>query len=214
MLADPGNLTLGVGEVSAPISAVTDTGVTTGFVFTSSKPKAASVTADGVVTGVKKGSATITVQSGRVSALVKVTVKAAPKSIALNTGSLTLGYDAATGAGEQATLKATLSKDSASALSFRGYDANVVAVDPDGTVRAVGCGTTKITVATFNNRTAVAFPYLCALPITGRGGDRTPADRPGGHDRCSTDRLRRHHFRRSENQAATDRPSATCRCAH
>ena len=150
---EPASLTLGVGEVSAPLSAITDTGAQSGFTFTSSKPRVAEVSADGVVKGVKKGSATITVRTGRVSATVKVTVKAAPKSIDVSPKTLTLGFDAAGGIGEQAVLKAKLSRDSASVLECRGYDPQVVTVDKDGTVKAVGCGSTTITVATFNGRT-------------------------------------------------------------
>lgn len=160
VIAEPAAMTLGVGEESAPISVTTDVeGLTSGFTFTSSKQKVATVDGDGVVKGVKKGSAVVKVSAGSGPFdSVKVTVKAAPKSVTLSQKALTLGP------GDTAALKATLPKNSWSSLRFESDNEAVAVVDGDGLVTAVAKGTATITVHTFNGHTAACGVTVCGAP--------------------------------------------------
>ena len=159
---------LGVGEsLSLSVEAALEDGAPAAATlkYASSNAKVAEVNAAGVVKARKRGAAkiTVTAQNG-VSAVCEVQVAKAPTSIKLSASKLTLGYDAAQGIGMRSELKATLSKDSASALSYAGYDPAVVAVGADGSVTAVGPGTTKITVSTFNKKKATCAVTVLPAP--------------------------------------------------
>ena len=156
IIVEPDGLTLGVDE-SCKLSVRTDVdGAMNYFTFTSSKPKYASVDEKGVVKGLKKGSAVITIKRNGLRATVKVTVKASPTSISFSEKQVVLGYDAASGLGEQAVLHPVfLPKNTASAITYTSSDPSVVDVTPDGTVKAVGIGQAEITAVTANNKHAV-----------------------------------------------------------
>ena len=121
-----------------------------GAVFVSSKPSVASVNkTTGAVTGLKKGSATISLKVGDdVVGACAVTVLKAPAKVMLSSSSLTLGV------GEGAALKGKLPADTASALTFSSSNAKVATVDAAGRVTALKKGTATITVKTFNSRKA------------------------------------------------------------
>ncbi|MBR6220209.1 MAG: Ig-like domain-containing protein [Clostridia bacterium] len=139
-------ITLGVGETFAlDARPLRKSGKPAGGVVRCASSSAAAAVRDGVVTGVKPGKATVTVRTANgVKAVCKVTVKAAPKSVTLTAASPKLTV------GEKTKLKARLSPDSASALTWSGYDPSVIEVSAQGQVRAVGPGQTRVTVTTYN----------------------------------------------------------------
>ena len=147
-------LTLGRGESFTLVPTAPGEGVT--YTYATSDGKVATVDGSGRVTGKKSGkTATITVASSTgLTAECAVKVAKAPSSIKLSAKSATLSYDTETGAGMQYRLGVTLSKGSASALTFADYDGSVVSVDAAGVITAVGLGSTKLTVRTFNKKKA------------------------------------------------------------
>ena len=131
--------------------------------FTSSKPKYVEVDEDGFVTGVKKGSSTITVttSNGR-TATCKVTVKSAPSKVTVTPKTVKLN------AGDTAALTAKLNSSSAaSAITWHSTDEDVATVDPDtGLVTAVDSGVTTVTAVTFNGKTATIPVTVLAEPTS------------------------------------------------
>lgn len=123
--------------------------------FKSSDRAVVRVSGDGLVTGRKKGSATITVTGpGGVRADCAVEVLDAPQSIRLSLKKPRLEYDSKSGIGESTSLVVKLPEDTASAIRYFGYDKSVVTVSETGTVTAVGLGETWITARTFNGMKA------------------------------------------------------------
>ena len=144
ILLNTNEITLGLEE-SFMLSASTDTGAGE-FSFESSKPKYAAVDADGRITGKRVGSAVITVRCGELSAECAVTIKNAPSVVTLSAKKLSLGL------GETAPLTADFGKDTAGAYSW-SCDNDCVKLGV-GTVTAVKEGTAKVTVTTYNGKSA------------------------------------------------------------
>ena len=122
------------------------------YTYSSSSSKVAKVSKDGTVTGIKKGTATITVKTynGKKCTL-KVTVLKAPGSVKLSPDSLSLAV------GESAALSWTFPKNTTSGVSFESSDPTVATVDPDtGLVTGVSGGSAVITVTTSNGKKATA----------------------------------------------------------
>ena len=118
------------------------------YTYSSSNAKVAKVSSNGTVTGVKKGTATITVKTynGKKCTL-KVKVVKAPSSVELSPDNLALSI------GESAALSWTFPKGSASGVSFESSAPEVAAVDPQtGLVTGVSSGTAVITVTTSNGK--------------------------------------------------------------
>ena len=117
-----------------------------GVTYKSSNKKVATVTKKGVVKGVKKGTAKITVTSKKntkKSATIQVQVKAAAVSkVALNQ------TEAAIKAGEKLTLQATVTagKKACKKVVWSSSDKKVVKVTKKGVVKAVAAGTATVTV--------------------------------------------------------------------
>lgn len=142
--------TLGVREKLTLKAAVSPSKAYTTLTWKSSTKAVATVSKQGVVIPKKPGTAVITVRTknGK-TAKCTVTVKAAPKKVTLNkSGTVTLKQ------GKKLKLKATLPKDTASALTWKSSKPKVASVDQKGNVRALKKGTAVITVKTFNGRTA------------------------------------------------------------
>lgn len=135
-----------------------------GLKFVSSDPSVATVSAKGVVKGVKVGSATITVMTNNgevkdttyvsvykkgVSTVVNgesVKTESYPKSITLNDENLNLKV------GGTSQLIATIKPDEANKnVSFTSSNTNVAVVDTNGVVTAKGIGTATIVAKTVNN---------------------------------------------------------------
>ena len=142
--------TLGVKEKLTLKATVSPSKAYTTLTWKSSKPAVAAVSKQGVVTPKKPGTAVITVRTknGK-TAKATVTVKAAPKKVTLNkSGTVELKK------GKRLKLKATLPKNTASALTWTSSKPKVASVDKKGNVRALKKGTAVITVKTFNGKTA------------------------------------------------------------
>ena len=145
--------TLGVKETLRLTAKLTPANADTWLIWSSDKPKVASVDKNGVVTGKKAGTAkiTVTADNGGRKATCTVTVKAAPKKVTLNKkGTVTLKK------GKTLKLKATLPKNTASALTWESSNPDVAAVDQNGKVTASKKkkGAATITVRTFNKKKA------------------------------------------------------------
>ena len=115
----------------------------------SDKPEIATVDANGKVTGVKAGEATITVttEDGGKTATCKVTVSetsVAVTGVTLNKTALTLNI------GASETLSATVAPADATnkKVTWKSSDAAVTTVDTNGKVTAVKAGEATITVTT------------------------------------------------------------------
>ena len=112
----------------------------------SDKPEIASVDANGKVTGVKAGEATITVttEDGAKTATCKVTVTIPVTGVTLNKTALTLNI------GANETLTATVAPADATnkKVTWKSSDAAVATVDANGKVTAVKAGEATITVTT------------------------------------------------------------------
>lgn len=136
----------------------------TGLKYVSSKTQCVTVDADGTLTGKKKGSAKITVTAPNgVTASCTVKVMKAPGSISLSAVKSALQFAPDKGIAEQTKLKATLPKNTASSITFSGWDPSVISVTEDGTVTAVGIGTTSVTATTYNGKTGSCNITVCAV---------------------------------------------------
>lgn len=121
-----------------------------GVTFSSSDETVATVDSTGKVTGVKAGSADITVKTndGAKTAKSTVTVKAATVPVSgVSLDKTTLALDT----GAKGTLKATVAPENASdkAITFASSDASIATVDAkSGEVTGVKAGNADITVTT------------------------------------------------------------------
>lgn len=118
--------------------------------WSSSNKKVATVDKNGVVAGVKKGTATITAKtsSGK-KATCKVTVKVPATKVKLNKTKVTLAK------GKSVTLKATMTPSSSTdKLTWTTSNKKVATVTSKGKVTAVKKGTATITVKTSSGKKA------------------------------------------------------------
>lgn len=116
-----------------------------GAVFTSSNEKVAVVDGDGVVTGLARGQATITVRSvdGAAKTTVKVKVIQQPTGISLSREELSLAV------GKTSAIRATVLPGNADnkKLIWSSSDESVATVDAHGNVKVRSAGNALITVA-------------------------------------------------------------------
>ena len=131
-----------------------------GVTWKTSNKKVARVTADGVIQGVKKGSATITVTTGNnLVASVKVKVKAAPKKVTVTPKSVSL----LEGQKQQLTVK--VNKGAASGgFTYSSSNTGVATVDNNGLVTGISTGTATITVKSFNGKKGTCKVTVQGLP--------------------------------------------------
>lgn len=120
-----------------------------GLSFKSSNTKVATVDANGVVTGIKPGSATITVTSfNGLKDTSRITVKKAPTALSVNATELYLGY------WETFAIEAKLSPSSVSSWykpQFTCSAPSKLFLEDDGMIRANAReGTATVTVSTYN----------------------------------------------------------------
>ncbi len=148
----PEAVTLGVGEYSESldIELVASGECAGSYEILTSNKRYATVGSDGRIKGVRAGSAVITVETynGQTDT-VAVTVRSAPYRVTLNHKTATLGVN------ETLQLTATLPARTAGEITFTSSDENVLAVDQNGLVTAVGEGSAQITAKTYNGRKAV-----------------------------------------------------------
>ena len=124
-----------------------------GVKWSSSNTSVAKVTSKGVVTGVKSGTAVITVQTveGDYTANCTVTVKQHVTSIVLDKTELVVAN------GNEAQLTATVKPSNATekGYTFSSSDEKIATVTDKGLIKAVACGEAVITVKSKeNNKTA------------------------------------------------------------
>ena len=105
--------------------------------------------ASGAITGVRTGSATVTVSTpSGLTASCKVTVRSAPRSVKLSVGATTLGV------GDRAALSASFNSGAHShGIRYAVSDESILRVE-DGRAYAIAPGTATVTAKTFNNKTS------------------------------------------------------------
>lgn len=140
----------------------------------------ATVSADGLVTGVAPGQTVITVTSGTVKAECSVTIlpipEVFPDGIGLNITERELRK------GETVQLSATVSPDNADnkTLSWQTSNSTVATVDSDGLVTAVGGGIATITATTVNGLSA-SCSIMVNVPVESLTLDRSQISIPEGN---------------------------------
>ena len=158
----PDNAELYVGETKNLMVVFTPSNATNKNVTWESSNTAVATVADGVVTAVGKGTATITVTTadGNHTATCEVTVKIPVSSVTLNPTSTALVV------GNTKQLTATVAPANAddSTLVWTSGNAKVATVDQNGLVTAVGAGTTTIT-ATAGGKSATCTVTVTAKPV-------------------------------------------------
>lgn len=144
----PQILRLGIGEKYS-LPGIDGTGA---WLYKSSNKRVATVSADGVIKGRKRGQARIIKSDGETVIEYTVKVAKAPKYIKFARKKLKLVFDSASSSGEQFQLSPKLSSKSSSQICYYGYDRKIVSVSESGLVTAVGPGTTVVKAKTFNKK--------------------------------------------------------------
>ena len=141
---------IGIGQNYTLTATVAPTDAIQKVTWSSSNEEIASVDANGVVTGKKLGTATITATTDNgLTAVCKINVKHAPESITLNRDTLSIN------ALSTYTFTKTLTaKNSASSFKWTSSNPDVVKVYSTGKIVALQPGTATITVTTYNGKTA------------------------------------------------------------
>lgn len=116
--------------------------------WSSSDTQVATVSENGLVTGVNRGTATVTATAGGKSATCQVTVTWEVQSVTVSPATLTM-----TKVSETAQLTATVAPEGAGEAVWSSSNEAVATVSPEGLVTAVGQGTATIT-ATAGEKTA------------------------------------------------------------
>ena len=163
-LDQTGTVTLNRGETLQLSASLTPETAQSELKWTTSNKKYATVGADGMVTGVAEGTATVTVKTyngKRASVKVKVVDPYKPTGVKLDqAGTVTIEQ------GETLKLSASLSPETAqSELKWTTSNKKYATVGADGTVTGVAKGTATITVKTYNGKkTSVKIRVVPATP--------------------------------------------------
>ena len=142
---DKSSLELNEGETATLVATVKPDNATNKTVtWSSDKTSVATVDANGKITAVSEGTATITAKAGDKTATCSVTVKkntVAVESVTLDKSSLELTE------GETATLTATVKPDNATnkTVTWTSSSSSIATVDQNGKITAVSEGTATIT---------------------------------------------------------------------
>ena len=150
-----GTITLNKGETLKLNAALAPETAVSGLTWSSSKKSVARVSADGTITAVAAGTATVKVKTRNkktASVKVKVVDPTIPTTIALAPGgTVTLKK------GETLSLSAVITPETArfAALTWKSSRKKVARVNAQGVVTAVAKGKAKITVKTRNGKKAV-----------------------------------------------------------
>ena len=134
-----------------------------GYTFKTSDKRYVSVTAAGIIKGVKKGSAKITATShnGK-TAVLTVKVYDKPKGVAFAQGSYTLGV----GMSARTAVKFTPASSAYSLCSYSIADPEIATVDANGAITAVAAGDTLLTVETTNGKRNTAVVHVLPAPTS------------------------------------------------
>ncbi|MBQ7522564.1 MAG: Ig-like domain-containing protein [Clostridia bacterium] len=140
---------IGVGQKYTLTATVSPSDALQNVKWSTSDKKIATVDANGVVTGKKTGTVTITAKTDNGKKVTcKVNVKKAPESITLDKETLTLKVNS------NYTFKKTISANSATSYKWTSSNPDVARVYSTGKIVAQKSGTTVITVTTYNGKTA------------------------------------------------------------
>lgn len=149
------NITLGVKETYQ----LSKKGLGKKLSFKSSKPKVVSVSDTGLVTGLKKGTAEVTILSGTTEKKrYTVQVVAAPSKITLPSKSITLGVK------ESVTFEPKITNGSHTTFTWTTSDNAVAIVGKSGKITARKAGKANITVKTHNGKKAVLKVTVAKAP--------------------------------------------------
>ena len=141
-------ITMGVKEKMTLKATVTGNGKGQAVTWNSSKKSVAAVSSAGKITAKKKGTTTITATVDGKSISVKVTVKAAPKTIKVK-------KNVSIKKGHTYQIKVTLPKNTASyQFTYKSSKKSVAAVSADGKITAKKKGKATITIKAFNGKKA------------------------------------------------------------
>ena len=153
-------LTLDLDQTAALKATLTPADATDAVEWRSSDENVARVDANGSVTAVGVGEATITVSSNGHSAACQVRVEKFPRAIELYSRTMTLAP------GEQGAIRLSVLPADATKpqLTWTTSDANVATVNGDGVVTGVNVGECAITATTVNGVSAV-----CSVRIVKQG---------------------------------------------
>jgi uncharacterized protein YjdB len=152
---------LGVGESFKITATVTPQNAVAEVTYQSSNVNAVKVLSDGTVRAVGIGEARITVMTDNgKAAYCNVTVRRAPGSVSVSKSKVTLGV------GEKYRLSCTLPYGTAAnGFIYSSSNSSVVRVDKKtGEFTARGVGTAKLTVRTYNGKTAVCTVTVKEAP--------------------------------------------------
>ena len=151
---------LGVGESFKITATVTPQNAAAEVTYQSSNVNAVKVLSDGTVRAVGTGEARITVMTDNgKAAYCNVTVRRAPGSVSVSKSKVTLGV------GEKYRLSCTLPYGTAAnGFTYSSSNSSVVRVDRTGEVTARGVGTAKLTIRTYNGKTAVCTVTVKEAP--------------------------------------------------
>ncbi|NLF29158.1 MAG: hypothetical protein GX592_14795, partial [Clostridiales bacterium] len=153
-----GRTSIGKGESIKLLTALEPADAAATLSFRSSNTKYVTVSADGVVTGKKAGSATVYVKAHNGAPFsLKIAVKNAPSSVSLALGRSVLGER------EETTWIAKLSSGSAGRVDVRSDNEAVARVDGNRVI-AVAPGTANIITTTYNGKTGSATITVCPEP--------------------------------------------------
>ena len=144
------SISVNKGKTYTLIGTMSPSDSTDTLKWSSSNTKIAKVSSTGVVTGVEKGSATITVKttSGK-TATCKVTVKIPSTKVIMSKTSISVNV------GKTYTLKGTMSpSNTTDTLKWSSSDTKIAKVSSTGVVTAVAKGSATITVKTTSGKTA------------------------------------------------------------
>ena len=143
--------TIGVGEKSVDLNSTTLGGYSRARKYSSSNGSIASVDINGVVTGVKEGTATITcVTFNNKKATCKITVRKKPTSIKITNSNKTVQKNS-----NNHQIKYALSSGAGSyKITYSVKDKSIATINSKGVVTGKKCGKTTVTVKTYNGLTA------------------------------------------------------------
>lgn len=143
------NLDMGVGQKFSIRATIPD-GSRSAIRFTSTDGSVAQVSADGVVTALKKGNANIRVETCNKDACADIAVQVwdAPSTVSLKQTAIELNVD------EKLKIEPVIPEGTKAGYIFKSSNAALAAVSEDGTVTTRVRGEVTITVTTHNGKSA------------------------------------------------------------
>lgn len=159
LAAKTAKISVGMGY---QIIGKTNSGAASGMLtYTSSNPGVATVDENGLVTGVGRGKAIITVRTyNKKKASCKITVYPEPVSVTTDQASYALLYGGKGKIG--VNLVGSTGNKTYANLTITSSDANIVSVDNNGNMKGQSYGSATVTITTHNGLTASCVVDVCA----------------------------------------------------